>query len=247
MKTTAVLTLALLLVPAVAAASPADDALAASRWTEAVRLFAAEETATGPTLRIEWGTAHAAHASADYATAAAYGRRCATRATAENRPDVRVACAEIVRRADDALTPRVLPPSVPVVREAAIVPPRVVPLPSRLAPVYVHESSTVGPIVLLAAGGVTLATAGLLAVLAHGAVSGCTMDGTVAVCPNVSELARARSSTDYTTAANVAFGLGAAAVVGGGAWWVLSAVLHRDVPVAMTVGADGSVGVAGRF
>lgn len=100
---------------------------------------------------------------------------------------------------------------------------------------------------VLSVGAASLVTAAVFAGLADSALSSCTVTGERAVCPNATELMRARVSTDYTAGANIALGTGLTLAVAGGAWWLLHVALRRPDPVTITVGTDGTIGVQGRF
>jgi hypothetical protein len=93
---------------------------------------------------------------------------------------------------------------------------------------------------------VSLATAGVLGAMASSAVSGCTVTNGVATCPTQGELTRAQSSQEYATGANVALGIGSAAVVAGGIAWAVGVALRSPTHVTVAVTTD-SIVVGGRF
>jgi hypothetical protein len=224
-------------------------AMAESRYADAVTLIDELERASGPSLRSRWARAQAlllGERNADANTAAGVCLDTAAHSTEAFAATARTDCERIRDRARAALSaavpvapvppPVAAPPTVaavaPVRRVVAVTPPR------SLAP-------TTPAVALLSVGAASLAASVVFGVLANDATSDCTVQNDVATCATQEGLARARTSTDYATGANVALGVGLGAVGAGAAWWIATA-LRSPTPVVVSVSADGVV-VAGRF
>lgn len=92
-----------------------------------------------------------------------------------------------------------------------------------------------GPLALWGTGVAAFAAAGVLFALREGSLSGCSMRGQTAVCEDAVALERGRDSVGLTIAADVALGVGAAAVLAGTVWWLLDD--HAVVPTVTTSSA----------
>lgn len=101
-----------------------------------------------------------------------------------------------------------------------------------------------GAIVLWAAGGASLALAGVGLALHGESSSACAVQGEVAICPDAAAAARAGDAGTWAAVANASFAVGLAALAGGTVWWLVDR--GRPRPVRVTVGL-GSIGLAGTF
>jgi len=100
-----------------------------------------------------------------------------------------------------------------------------------------------GPVVLWSVGAASLVTAAVLATQRADALAACNVEGDRARCPNTTALDRAREAPGLTMGANVALGVGLAAIVAGTGWWMAD-----GATVAPSVTADGAtVSIAGRW
>lgn len=159
-------------------------------------------------------------------------------------------CAEVLRELDARrlLTPSPPAPPAPPVERV----PAQAPTPRRLSPPVVRVILTphgrswaprTGPVVLWSIGAASLVTAAVLATQRADALAACNVEGDRARCPNATALDRAREAPGLTMGANVALGVGLAAVVAGTGWW-----LADGATVASSVTADGAtVSIAGRW
>lgn len=135
-------------------------------------------------------------------------------------------------------------PPVPAVASAAA------PTP---APVAAPPSTTrgvpAGAIVLWAAGGVSLALAGVGLALHGDAVGPCVAQGGVAQCPDAASAARAADAGTWATMTNVTFSLGLAALAGGTVWWLVDRGrgTREQAPAVRALVGPGSLGLAGTF
>lgn len=220
-----------------------EGAISAGRHSDAVVLLREMSVVDGMTLRIRALLAQELFAAHDYAGSLETANACvneARRTIGSMAEDLRANCAILASRAQHELPPA--PPVAPVPSRTIVMPvrTRTVPGPRSYAP----SAPAVG---LLLGGGVALAVSGVFAGLSASSLSGCTVTGDRAVCANETERTRARASVDYTTAANVTIGLGTVLVIGGAVTWIVTAALRHPEPVTITVGADGTIGVAGRF
>lgn len=165
-------------------------------------------------------------------------------------------CAEVLRELDarrPLVPPPVASPAPPVVRApepAHVASPA--PMPSPPAPPVVRViltprgrswSPRTGPVVLWSVGAAALVTAAVLASQRADALADCRVEGDRAMCPNATALDRAREAPGFAMGANVALGVGLAAIVAGTGWWLADAAM-----VAPSVTAEGAtVSIAGRW
>lgn len=231
-----------------------DAAMGERRYADALALLGEMERANGPTLDVLWSRAQALVLSGRDAEADAAAAVCfeaSGHSTERFAATARADCHRIRKRAQAALRDRAavaVPPPPTVTAPAVVVraePQRPVRMPVTVRPARDYSPSTPA-LVLLSVGAASFAAAGVLGAMAHSAVSGCTVVGGVATCPTQGELSRAQSSQEYATGANVALGIGGAAVVAGGVAWAVGVALRRPVPVTVAVTTD-SVVVGGRF
>lgn len=230
-----------------------ETAMAERRYADALGLLDELDRATGPSLPSRWMRARALLLGGRSAEADAAGAACvetAMHTATAIGGAARADCIGIRERAQSALRDArateaaIAARTVPVVVRPVVTPPvrrtvRLVGVPER------SYAPPAGAAVLLSVGGAAMVTGAVFAAMASSATSGCDVHGTTATCANAGDLARARTSADYATGANVALGVGGALLVGAGVWWV-SAMLRVPTPVAVTVSSD-SVGIAGRF
>jgi hypothetical protein len=228
-----------------------ERAMAERRYTDALGLISEMERLNGPTLDVLWSRAQALvlsgrNAEADAAAAACF--ESSGHSTAAFARTAREDCLRIRERAQASIraaVPVAPAPTPPVVVPAE--PPRVT---VRTVPVTTLRRRDYSPptpaVVLLSVGAASLATAGVLGAMASSAVSGCTVTNGVATCPTQGELTRAQSSQEYATGANVALGIGSAAVVAGGIAWAVGVALRSPTHVTVAVTTD-SIVVGGRF
>lgn len=112
--------------------------------------------------------------------------------------------------------------------------------------------SRVGPIVLLGTGGAALLAAGVFAGLRSSALSACEVspNGDVARCPTAEARDTASAAPTWALGANLAAGVGVAALAAGALWWALTPAHSEGPPppptVTVSAGPSGVV-VAGRF
>lgn len=233
-----------------------DAAMGERRYSDAIALLGEMERANGPTLDVLWSRAQALVLSGRDAEADAAAAVCfesSGHSTERFAPTARADCMRIRERAQAALRAAVpvAEPVAPAAPTPTVVvhaePPRVT---VRRMPVTVLARRDYSPstpaLVLLSVGAASFATAGVLGAMASSAVSGCTVVGGVATCPTQTELMRAQSSQEYATGANVALGIGSAAVVAGGIAWAVGVALRSPTHVTVAVTTD-SVVVGGRF
>lgn len=231
-----------------------ETAMRERRYADAVTLLDELDRADGPSLHTRWMRAQALLLGGRSADADAAGAACVETAMHTVTPvgsAARADCLRIRERAQSALRDARATEAVIAARPAPTVTVRhVVTPPARrtVRLVGVPERSyapPAGAVVLLSVGGAAMVTGAVFAAMAASATAACDVQGTTATCQNADDLARARTSADYATGANVALGVGGALLVGSAVWWVSSA-LRVPTPVAVTVSTD-SVGIAGRF
>ncbi len=135
-------------------------------------------------------------------------------------------------------------PPVPAVTSAAA------PTPTPVAaPTSTTRGVPAGAVVLWAAGGVSLALAGVGLALHGDAVGPCVAQGGVAQCPDAASAARAADAGTWATMTNVTFSLGLAALAGGTMWWLVDRGrgTREQAPAVRALVGPGSLGLAGTF
>jgi len=178
----------------------------------------------------------------------------------EGDPQYLRACQQLLSQVDaleHAPSPPRTEPSAPAAAPpAAVNAPPPLPPPIRSAPPVAPATPSsaargvpAGAIVLWAAGGVSLALAGVGLALHGDAVGPCVAQGGVAQCPDAASAARAADAGTWATMTNVTFSLGLAALAGGTVWWLVDRGrgTREQAPAVRALVGPGSLGLAGTF
>lgn len=161
----------------------------------------------------------------------------------ESAADARRSVQESLTRLHGATPPpaRQDPPQVPRVQPSPNPQPQPQPTPQPAQP---QPRFSAGPFVLLGAGALSFASAGLFYSLQQGALSRCPPIGTgVVMCLEQDE----SSARAMNTGANISHGVGAALTVAGGVWLIVQATRRVERPTIAVIPTPSGVAVGGAF